>query len=63
MSKKQLEELVMKGVMSQIDLMLEEKSRNMLDESSYQILSAFSKGKLIVGGELIPITQYINCSE
>ena len=37
--------------------------RNLLDESSYQILSAFSKGKLIVGGELVPIAQYIDCSE
>lgn len=62
-SKKQLEELVTKEVMGQIDLMLEEKNRNLLDESSYQILSAFSKGKLIVGGELVPIAQYIDCSE
>lgn len=62
-SKKQLEELASKEVMSQIRLMLEEKNRNLLDESSYQILSAFSKGSLIVDGEVVPITQFINCRE
>jgi len=61
-SKRQLEELGTKEVMNRISLMLEEKNRNLLDESSYQVLSAFSQGNLIVGGETVPITKYIDCS-
>ncbi len=61
-SKRQLEELGTKEVMNQISLMLEEKNRSLLDESSYQVLSAFSQGNLIVGGETVPITKYIDCS-
>jgi len=58
--KKQLEELGTKEVMNQISLMLEEKNRNLLDEGSYQVLSAFSQGNLIVSGKTVPITKYIN---
>lgn len=61
--KKQLEELGTKEVMSQISLMLQEKNRSLLDESSYKILSAFSKGNLIVGDKMVPITQYIDYSK
>ena len=61
--KKQLEALGTAEVMNQIGLMLEEKNRNLLDENSYQILLAFSKGNLIVNGEAVPITQYISCNE
>lgn len=35
--------------MNQINLMLEEKNRNLLDEKSFQILSAFKNGQLLVG--------------
>ena len=59
-SKKQLEELGTKEVMNQISLMLEEKNRTLLDESSYQVLAAFSQGNLIVSGKTVPITKYIN---
>lgn len=62
-SKKQLEELGTKEVMNQISLMLEEKNRNLLDESSYKVLAAFSQGNLIVSGKTVPITKYINYSE
>lgn len=62
-TKKQLEELGAKEVMCQISLMLKEKNRNLLDESSYRILSAFSQGNLIAGGKAVPITQYIDCNE
>ena len=37
--------------------------KNNLDESSYRILSAFSKGNLIVGDKIVPITQYIDYSK
>jgi len=47
--------------MNQISLMLEEKNRNLLDESSCLVLSAFQHGNLIFGGETVPITKYIDC--
>ena len=59
-SKKQLEELGKNEVMNQINLMLEEKNRKLLDESSYQVLLAFSQGNLIVDGETVAITKYIS---
>lgn len=58
--KQQLEAMATKEVMSQINLMLEEKNRNLLDENSYKILSAFRQGNLIVEGEMVPITRYID---
>jgi hypothetical protein len=61
-SKKQLEELGTAEVMNQINLMLEEKNRNLLDDTTYQVLSAFRQGKLVVDGELIPTTKYIDCN-
>lgn len=59
-SKKQLEELRTQEVMNQISLMLEEKNRKLLDETSYQVLSAFQRGNFIVDGEKISITRYIS---
>ncbi len=61
-TKKQLEKLNTQEVMNQISLMLEEKNRDILDESSYHILSAFRQGNLIVDGEMVPIAKYINCN-
>lgn len=62
-TKKQLEKLNTQEVMNQISLMLEEKNRDILDESSYHILSAFRQGNLIVDGEMVPIAKYLNCND
>lgn len=62
-TKKQLEKLNTQEVMNQISLMLEEKNRDLLDESSYHILSAFCQGNLIVDGEMVPVAKYLNCNE
>ena len=45
--KKHLEELSTQEVKNQISLMLEEKNKSLLDESSYEILSAFRNDNLI----------------
>ena len=58
--KKQLEELCTKEVINQINLMLEKKNPDLLDEQSYQVLAAFSQGNLLVGGKSVPIAKYIN---
>lgn len=62
-AKKQLEELTTENIMSQINLMLEEKNRSLLDENSFRILSAFRNGNLIVGEKTVPISRYIDCAE
>ncbi len=59
-SKRQLEELGTEEVMNQIGLMLEDKNRELLDHSSFQILSAFRQGNLIVEGKKVPIAKYID---
>lgn len=59
-AKKQLEELNTQEVMDKISLMLEDKNRELMDKSTYQILSAFRQGNLIVEGESIPITNYLS---
>lgn len=60
--KEQLEKLATTEVMMQINLMLEDKNRSLLDENTYQILKAFSKGNFIVDGTAVPIAQYIDFS-
>ena len=62
-TKKQLEKLNSQEVMNQISLMLEEKNRDLLDDSSYHILSAFRQGNLIVEGEMVPVVKYLNCND
>ena len=61
-TKKQLEKLNTQEVMNQISLMLEEKNRDILDKSSYNILLAFHQGNLIVDGEMAPVAKYLNCN-
>jgi len=61
-TKKLLEKLNTQEVMNQISLMLEEKNRDILDESSYHILSAFRQGNLIVDGEMVSVAKYLNCN-
>lgn len=58
--KKQLEELCTKEVINHINLILEKKNADLLDEQSYQVLAAFSQGNLLVGGKSVPIAKYIN---
>jgi hypothetical protein len=62
-SKKQLEELGTQEVMAQISLMLEEKNRGLLDETSYQVLYVFRQGNLVIGGNQIPMSHYIDENE
>ncbi|MDD3184181.1 MAG: hypothetical protein PHT76_02610 [Anaerostipes sp.] len=62
-SKKQLEELGTQEVMAQISLMLEEKNRGLLDETSYQVLNAFRQGDLVIDGNQIPMSRYLDENE
>jgi hypothetical protein len=57
--KKELERLSNEAMMNQIDLLLEDKNRSLLDDSSYLILLAFRQGDFIVEGKLVPIKNYL----
>lgn len=61
-AKQQLKELLSQEVMEQISLMLEEKNNFLLDEHSYQILSAFKRENLLVDGIEVPISRFLICN-
>lgn len=45
-------------MMDQISLLLDARNRDLLDESSFEILSAFREGKFIVDGKMIPMSSF-----
>lgn len=57
--QRNLEELSSEAIMNQINLLLEDKNRDLLDEASLRMLSAFRDGNFIVRGEAIPISNYL----
>lgn len=57
--QRNLEELSSEAIMNQINLLLEDKNRDLLDEASLRMLSSFREGNFIVEGEAIPISNYL----
>lgn len=57
--QKEFEKLSSEEMMKQIGLLLEDKNRDLLDESSIKILAAFREGKFIVEDKLVPISNFI----
>jgi len=55
----QIKELTTEDLMKEINLLLEDKNKGILDATSYAILSAFRDGEFIVDGERVPIGKYI----
>lgn len=62
-NRKQFEAIATKEVMGQISLMLEERNRDLLDESTRQLLQAFRNGNFIVDGKEVPIEHYLPINE
>lgn len=56
--KQQLEKFCTKKVQNQIELMLEEKNRYLLDEVSLQTLEAFNKRNILYDGKYIPMAEF-----
>ena len=56
--KKEIERLSTEKMMDQISLLLDARNRDLLDESSFEILSAFREGKFIVDGKMIPMSSF-----
>lgn len=57
--QRNLEELSSEAIMNHINLLLEDKNRDLLDEASLRMLSSFREGNFIVEGEAIPISNYL----
>lgn len=55
----QLESLTTTDIFGKIDLLLEDKNRDILDPMSLQILKAFRQEKFIINGKAVPIRNYI----
>lgn len=58
--QRNLQTLSANDVMRQIDLLLEDKNRALLDEEEFTILSSFRKGYFLVNEERISITRYLD---
>ena len=55
----QIKELTTEDLLTEINLLLEDKNKGILDPTSYAILSAFRDGEFIVDGKRVPIGKYI----
>ncbi|MBP3324844.1 MAG: hypothetical protein J6L77_00300 [Coprococcus sp.] len=55
----QIKELTTEDLMKEINLLLQDKNKGILDATSYAILSAFRDGEFIVDGERVSIGKYI----
>lgn len=62
-NRKQLEAFATQEIMGQISLMLEERNRDLLDESTWKLLKAFRNGNFIVNGKEVPIEYYLPIRE
>lgn len=57
--QKELESLTTQEMMGQINQLLEDKNRNLLDQSSLMMLAAFRDGNFIISGEPVPISKFL----
>lgn len=55
----QIKELTTEDLMTEIDLLLEDKNKEILTPASLAVLSAFRDGEFIIDGERVPIGKYI----
>lgn len=58
MIQRGIEQLSSKDIMTQIDLLLEDKNSGLIDDASISMLRAFRKGMFIGNGTPIPISRY-----
>lgn len=57
--QRNIQELTTTDVMDRIDLLLEDKNRDLLDQASLRLVAAFRHGNFIVDGEEVPIQKYL----
>ena len=60
MIQRGIDQLSFKDISNQIDLLLEEKNRGLIDEASIKMLRAFRNGMFIGNGTPIPVSKYLD---
>lgn len=58
--QRNLQTLTTNDVMQQIDLLLVDKNKALLDEASYSLLATFKEGYFLINANKIPISSYID---
>lgn len=61
--QRNLEELSTADVMKQIDLLLEDKNKGLLDAVSFRMIAAFREGNFIIDGKIVPMSNYLKTVE
>lgn len=61
--QRNLEELSTADVMKQIDLLLEDRNRELLDAVSLRMIAAFREGNFIIDGKAVPMSNYLKAVE
>lgn len=61
--QRNLEELSTVDVMKQIDLLLEDRNRGLLDAVSLRMIAAFREGNFIIDGKAVPMSNYLEAVE
>lgn len=60
MIQRGIDQLSSKDISNQIDLLLEEKNRGLIDEASIKMLRTFRNGMFIGNGTPIPVSKYLD---
>lgn len=58
--QRNLGELTSENIMNSINLILEDKNKDLLDQASMRMLAAFREGNFIINGEIVPISNYLS---
>ncbi len=61
--QRNLEELSTTDVMKQIDLLLEDRNKGLLDAVSLRMIAAFRKGNFFIDGKTVPMSNYLKAVE
>ena len=61
--QRNLEELSTADVMKQIDLLLEDRNKELLDVVSLRMIEAFREGNFVIDGKAVPMSNYLNAVE
>lgn len=61
--QRNLEELSIADVMKQIDLLLEDRNKGLLDAVSLGMIEAFRKGNFVIDGKTVPMSNYLKTVE
>lgn len=61
--QRNLEELSTADVMKQIDLLLEDRNKGLLDAVSLRMIAAFREGNFVIDGKAVPMSNYLKAAK